>query len=396
MQAIINKLNPFLSSNDVNELELKKQSYKNSSLNKDKIYFFRTSLFSEKSKNIIQRMNSSKKKLIKNINDAIFTHKINPETRVTINKENEKTEKKEIKIGKPSEKVSLVEENPKIQKKEEIPKNNNTDKLNPFNDKNNVNIKVREESNSISVNHRYISNTNIVSGVDLLNKAIKQNNISKSTSHLMSMNANNKNNIQMKNDNKSKTENKNHKITNKGNSQKINYKIINNVKRCKLFTTSNQINYTNRNVNNRSIIGNYTGKIQSIINKPFPNTNLNPIPLSQKELKVSEGNKKIKYKLKSIKNPTKEKNINLNNNNNNKLEASIKYLYDNNTIKKEMKYYKSISKHCNIQSFTILDENYHISRFKLGSYLTKRNNRYHNKNIVSKNKLYINLYKKNE
>ena len=396
MQVIINNFNQFLSPNDVNELELKKQSHKNSSLNKDKIYFFRTSLFSEKSKNIIQRMNSSKKKLIKNNDDAIFRPKINPEARITINQENEKNEKKEIKIDKPTEKVVLLEEKNKIQKKEESPKNNNIDELNPSNYKSDVNIKVRDKSNSIIANNRYNFNTNIISNIDLLNKAIKQNNISKSTSHLMNINANNKYNSQMKNDNKSKTGNKNDKITNKENSQKISYKIINNMKRCKLFTTSNQINNINKNINNKSIIGNYTGKIQSIINKPLPNTNLNPILLSQKELTISKGNKKIKYKLKSIKNQTKEKNINLNNNNNNNLEASLKYLYNNNTIKKEMKYYKSISKHYNIQSFTILDENYHISRYKLGKYLSKRDNRYHNKNVVSEKKLNINLYKRNE
>ena len=395
MQTITNNLNPFLSPHDANELKLKKQSHKNSSLNKDKIYFFRTSLFSEKSKNIIQRMNSSKKKLIKNNDDAIFRPKINPETRITINQENQKNVKKEIKIDKRTEKVVLLEEKPKIQKKEESPKNNNIHELKPSYDKNDVNIKVREKSNSIISNNRYKSNTNIISNIDLLNKAIKQNNISKSTSHLMNINANNKYNSQMKNDNKSKTENKNDKITNKENSQKISYKIINNMKRCKLFTISNQINNINRNNNNRSIIGNYTGKIHSIINKPLPNTNLNPIPLSQKELKISEGNKKIKYKLKSIKSQTKEKNINLNNNNNNNLEASLKYLYNNKSMKKEMKYYKSISKHCNIQSFTILDENYHISRYKLGKYLSKRNNRYHNQNVVKENKLYINLFKKN-
>ena len=301
----INSLNPFLSKEEANEQELKKESRKNSNLSKDKIYFFRTSLFSEKSKNFIQRMNSSGKKLNKN-NEVKIIPKINKETRIAAN---EKNEGKETNIEKSIEKIVFREEKPKIQKREETPNNNKVDNLVSHDDKNDIKIKEKVDANSFIVNNKYNSNTDIISNINLLNNTIKQSNTSKSTSNLMNIDINNKYTCKLKTDNKSKTDNKKDNISNNENCQKINYKIINNMKKSELFTPiSNQIDNINRNVNNKSIVGNYIYNNQSIINNPLPSTNFKPVHLSQnKELKISEGNKKIKYKLKSIKNPTKGK-----------------------------------------------------------------------------------------
>lgn len=387
----INSLNPFLSKEEANEQELKKESRKNSNLSKDKIYFFRTSLFSEKSKNFIQRMNSSGKKLNKN-NEVKIIPKINKETRIAAN---EKNEGKETNIEKSIEKIVFREEKPKIQKREETPNNNKVDNLVSHDDKNDIKIKEKVDANSFIVNNKYNSNTDIISNINLLNNTIKQSNTSKSTSNLMNIDINNKYTCKLKTDNKSKTDNKKDNISNNENCQKINYKIINNMKKSELFTPiSNQIDNINRNVNNKSIVGNYIYNNQSIINNPLPSTNFKPVHLSQnKELKISEGNKKIKYKLKSIKNPTKGK---YNNNNiNNNLAVSLKSICDNKTMKKEMNNYKSISKHCNIQSFSIFNDNYHISRYKLGKYLAKRNIRYQNKNVLSEDKFDIKKFIKN-
>lgn len=392
----INRLSPFLSSNEANEIELKKHSQKNISLDKDKIYFFRTSLFSEKSKNFIQRMNSSHKKLVKN-NIAIIAPKINQDQRQSRQSLHEKKEKVEKIAKKLVEKVELPEEKPKIKKKEYNTIDNNNEKKDISVDKKYINIKIRKDVNNKSVNYRYNSSMNINN--ELSSIAKKQSNTSKSTNNLMNINTNNKNNCLVKIDNKSKTENKMKKENNinNENGQKINYKIFENMKKCKLFSSItsqiDNINNINRNINSRSILGNYACKSKSIVNNPLPNTSLKPKQLSQKkDLKISYYNKKIiKYKLKSIKNPNKENN-NISNNN---LIVSPKSICDNNTMKKEMKYYKSISKHSNIQSLSIFNENYHITRYKLWNYLGKKNNKYRNKNRMSEDRIDQRKYMKN-
>ena len=392
----INRLSPFLSSNEANEIELKKHSQKNISLDKDKIYFFRTSLFSEKSKNFIQRMNSSHKKLVKN-NIAIIALKINQDQRQLRQSLHEKKEKVEKIAKKLVEKVELPEEKPKIKKKEYNTIDNNNEKKDISVDKKYINIKIRKDVNNKSVNYRYNSSMNINN--ELSSIAKKQSNTSKSTNNLMNINTNNKNNCLVKIDNKSKTENKMKKENNinNENGQKINYKIFENMKKCKLFSSItsqiDNINNINRNINSRSILGNYACKSKSIVNNPLPNTSLKPKQLSQKkDLKISYYNKKIiKYKLKSIKNPNKENN-NISNNN---LIVSPKSICDNNTMKKEMKYYKSISKHSNIQSLSIFNENYHITRYKLWNYLGKKNNKYRNKNRMSEDRIDQRKYMKN-
>ena len=57
-----NNLKPFSYSYDKNNLETKTRfRKKNTAISPDKIYFFRTSLFTEKSKNFIQKLNSCEK-----------------------------------------------------------------------------------------------------------------------------------------------------------------------------------------------------------------------------------------------------------------------------------------------------------------------------------------------
>ena len=356
-----NSLNP-----ENNDIEFsKKNKHKLSSLNKDKIYFFKTSLFTEKSKNIILRINSC--------------HDIK-------NKKNEPIEKKVPKLSTDSKasihqkkeqnlKIFLLEDKNRIQKIDEKNHDENNSIKHIQNNNNDSNDKVKKDKDSL-VSIKKNSNTKD-------DKSLNTEKQSTSKTDLININAANKNyNCQLKCDIKSKTENKKENNINNEINQQINYRIVNNIQKCKLFQPlSNAIEIINRN-----FLGDYIAKSQRIIDVQLPKTNKKPMHLTQKkEFKLSNHNKKIKYKLNSIKNLNKEDD------NNNKI-ISFKSIYNNNTMKKEKKLYKSISKLCNIQSFSIFDENYHISRYKLGNYMAKKNNRYHNKNLISEDKICIKKY----
>ena len=378
---------------DENNIEFNKKSkHKNSSLSQDKIYFFRTSLFTEKSKSLIQRMNSCSKKIIKsNVQNDFITPKINQENLATFREKNEKIFLLDNKNK--SKKIEEQINNIKINIKKDIVEDNYSDNKNNSNnnkncDKNNTDKKeesinkIKDINNKNDDNNDRIKHDNIKNN-DLKLSNIKHNNINKSANNIIEINRNN-NIVQMKSDNKSRTENK------KGNNinnkkiflkQKIESKEVAGIKRCKLFSLSNAVNKNNK-INNKCLVGNNIGKSQFIANILFPNANNKTKNLIQKkEKEISNDNYKIKYKLKSKKASLKEKD--------NKNFVSFKFLCDNNTMKKEFKY---IPKQNNIQSFSVFDDNYHISRYKLGNYLVKRNNnRYHNKNVVSEDKINIKL-----
>ena len=78
----INNLKPFSYSNEKNNFESNAHIHKKtSSLSPNKIYFFRTSLFTEKSKNFIIKLNSCEKNKetinSSNITNEVKTPKIN-------------------------------------------------------------------------------------------------------------------------------------------------------------------------------------------------------------------------------------------------------------------------------------------------------------------------------
>ena len=338
----INNLHPFLFSGGKNKYEInKKIQHKSMSLSQDKIYYFRTSLFTEKSKNIILKMNLSHKK----------PTKANETSRIVVSKLN-----KEFKspIRKISEKIYISDNKIKI---------NNNDEKNQGNA--NIDINNKENNDNNNKENQPIKNDNKVKVAK--NSPNNKNNITI-----------NKNNdiIQIKS-NKSKTQDKKDINTNNRTKQNINNKIINDIKKCKLFE-SLPVGMNNQN---KSVIGNDIARNQSVANAYLANAASKQKDISQKkQFKICEYNNKIKYRLKSKKNKIENKNI-----------ISFKSLNENTTLKKELKYLKSITKHSKIQSFSIFDDNYYISRYKLGNYYAKRNNRYNNKNAISEDKININI-----
>lgn len=339
----INNLHPFLFSGGKNKYEInKKIQHKSMSLSQDKIYYFRTSLFTEKSKNIILKMNLSHKK----------PTKANETSRIVVSKLN-----KEFKspIRKISEKIYISDNKIKI---------NNNDEKNQGNA--NIDINNKENNDNNNKENQPIKNDNKVKVAK--NSPNNKNNITI-----------NKNNdiIQIKS-NKSKTQDKKDINTNNRTKQNINNKIINDIKKCKLFE-SLPVGMNNQN---KSVIGNDIARNQSVANAYLANAASKQKDISQKkQFKICEYNNKIKYRLKSKKNKIENKNI-----------ISFKSLNENTTLKKELKYLKSITKHSKIQSFSIFDDNYYISRYKLGNYYAKRNNRYNNKNAISEDKINIKQY----
>ena len=353
-------LKPFLYQSQKNNIDQnKKISQKNTSLSQDKIYFFRTSLFTEKSKNFVQRMNSSYKKYIKNISvNAIISQKKN------------------------SDNISIIPKNDNKDTKIILEENNDSKK----NNERIININAKKDVYNIKNNNiNNVSNINISNNKDKKVYCSLKEKLRKTSNNLINLiNNNNKNND--KNNIKSKTEDKKEKIIIEKCYKKSSI-ILNNIQKCTLFSSlpnvPNVINNINKNINNKSILVNNLAHSQSIINSHLLNVNSKPQNLSQKKQISSVDYKKynnIKYKLKSKYVSNKDNNNNI---------ASIKSIYDNNTMSKELKFFKPLTKHSKIQSFSIFDENYHISRYKLGKYLNKRNNKYHNKNIISEDRIKI-------
>ena len=204
----------------------------------------------------------------------------------------------------------------------------------------------------------------------------------KSYKNLMKVNFNSSNNSEIKKCPNDQKEN----VVNKENYQKNNYKVISDIKRCKLFSTFNNIIINNKNnKNNKSIVSNNQfGQSLSRINDKISNTNTKKKESNKKkELKISDYNKKTMYRLKSRKSIKKnKKNINAN---------SYKSISINdNNIKKDIKGIKSISKYSKIPAISVFDDSCYISKYKLGNYIArKKNNRYDNGNAIGDDKINI-------
>ena len=326
-----------LKSKIENKNRLTHHHFKSTNVSKEKIYYFRTCLFTDKSKNMIQKMNSSQTKTCKDINTKkeIIAPPIRPECR---------TSYKKTPIVYILDKKNENGENIKS-----IEKNKNVA---------NLDCKGKKENRvDDDVNQR----------------------LRKSCKNLMKVNFNSGNNI-----GKTKCQNdKKENVVNKENYQKNNYKVISDIKKCKLFSTINNIIINNKN--NKSIVSNnYIGQSLSKINDKISNSNTKKKESNQnKELKISDYNKKTIYRLKSRKSAKKnKKNINA---------ISYKSININdNNIKKDIKGIKSISKYCKIPSIPVFDESYYISKYKLGNYIVRRkNNRYDNKNAIGDDKINI-------
>ena len=310
-------------------------------------------------------------KKVSNIKEftGIVKPKIKEDSRVLFHKKNEKNDK-----------IVILEDRNKITKIDEKKDGNQTNKSNSkINNKTTIKFKDRNDENNNNTNNKPIINDNI----EKMNK-IKIQIMNKSTNNLINIFSKTKNNnYKITINNKSKTEDKKENKLYNENFQKI---ISIDIKKCKLFTSlPNVIENINRNIskiNNRNILRNFAFKSHSINNAHLPKPTLEANHLLKKKIiKIPEINKKVKYKLKSIKYQKKENDNNKNNN-----ITLIKSICDNNIMKKEIKYYKSMSKYCNFQSFSVNEDNYNITRYKLGNYLSKRNNRYQEKNLISEDK----------
>ena len=323
----------------------------------DKIYFFRTSLFTEKSKDIIQKMNYSQKKINKN-----YVEKKEIETPPIIQES-----KNIIKLKKEQKCVSEDKDKDKATDKEQNDSKNIT--------KNAINIFINYNKNKN--NYNQTNNT-------------KNQIISKSYNSLASIRKCIDNNIIVNKDKRqseNKTENKKEMQQNNESIYKKDSKIINSIKRFKLLSSINN-NIVNKN---KSIIRNNIGENRSIILNSFlvnANTSTRKKLLEQnKQVKILDFNNKTIYRLKSRINSKKKVE--------NKNVVSFKNININN-IQKELNCFKTKTKHSKMESFSIFNENNYILRYKLGNYHAKRYNRYDNKNSISENKKNVKKFIKNE
>jgi hypothetical protein len=310
--------------------------YKSTNISKEKIYYFRTSLFTEKSKKIIQKMNYSQSKLSKDIYDKkeLNTSPITPGCRTSFKK---------------SEKIFIFGNN-----------NENIEK-----------IKTIKNNHFVAYLYKKGKNDNRVD-VDANQKLRK-------SSNLINVNFNNDNNTEIK-----KSQNKiREKELNKEDDQKKNYIIVSDIKKCKLFSNIKNNNVVINNKNNKKNASNkYNGQNQSKFNKSIINTIIKKEVSNQnKQIKVSDYNKKTKCRLKSRKSMKKKKE------NVNAISYKSININNNNNIKKELKEIKFISKYSKILPISIFDKRYYASKSKLGNYNTERkNDRYGSKNAIRNDK----------
>lgn len=357
-----NSLKPFSYSYDKNNLETKtRYRKKNTAISPDKIYFFRTSLFTEKSKNFIQKLNSCEKnKTIFNssmLANEIVTPKIN-----TLNQQIKNSIK--LKKGKFY-----------------------------FFHKNNINKSDIEENQNSSMKEKSDFNRNTI--------------INKSSNDIINQNVVT-NKVNIDNEIKIIAVNKKESNYSKDKPKKVNIDIKNlkKMKKEKAYTPLNNI--LNANNNKKTIVVNYINHNHSLLNLANAHSGQKQILTKDKGEKIGTVHK-IRYRLKSQKSSNKNKNKESRN------IISFGGLY-NQQFKNELKNLKSLNNHYNIKSTSIHDDNYYFSRYKLGNYLAKKyNNRYGsitskfnantNKNvrhslatdekINSKRKSRICLYKKN-
>ena len=315
----INNLKPFSYSNEKNNFESNAHIHKKtSSLSPNKIYFFRTSLFTEKSKNFIIKLNSCEK------------------NKETINSSNITNEVKTPKINTiiQPEKTTIRLKKGKIN----FSQNKNVNKSD-IDEKSNTNLK---EKKDLSRNPIINKSSN-----DLINP----NNIS----HLQ------KGNKSMTMDNK---ESRNNQDKNK--MMNLAIKNLKKMKNEKIFAPLNNI--INTNNNKQTIIVNYINQNHSIIN--LVNANSRPKQLTKDKVPKIETTHKIKYRLKSQKGSSKKAE--------NKNIISFGG-FRNKNLQKDAKNLKAIDKNYNMKSSSILNENFYISRYKLGNYYAKKNNNNNNR-----------------
>ena len=316
-----NNFNPFKYSSKKDNLETHDHFHrKNSSLSPDKIYFFRTSLFTEKSKNFILQMTSFEKN--KTINSSNIIKEVN-------------TPKINTFINPPKTSIKL--------KKGKINFSNNKN-VNKSDIESNDNLNLKEKS---ELSRNPITN--------------------KSSNDLIPQKITNKMNDARK-ENKSMTVDKKESINNQNKNRKklIAIKNLKKVKNEKKITPLNNIINANNN-NEKTLIANYFNQNHSLINLVNAHSKQKQI-ITKNIVPKIETNHKIKYRLKSQKDSkqkTEKKNI-----------ISFKGIKNKN-LEKELKYLKVINNIYNKKS-TIFDENLYISRYKLGYYHGKRNNRYAN------------------
>ena len=316
----INNLKPFSYSNEKNNFESNAHIHKKtSSLSPNKIYFFRTSLFTEKSKNFIIKLNSCEK------------------NKETINSSNITNEVKTPKINTiiQPEKATIRLKKGKIH----------------FSQNKNVNKSDNDEK----------SNTNLKEKKDLSRNPI----INKSSNDLI-----NPNNIShLQKGNKSMTMDNKESRNNQDKNKMMNFAIKNlkKMNKEKIFAPLNNI--INTNNNKQTIIVNYINQNHSIINLVNPNSR--PKQLTKDKVPKIETTHKIKYRLKSKKGSSKKAE--------NKNIISFGG-FRNKNLQKDAKNLKAIDKNYNMKSSSILNENFYISRYKLGNYYAKKvsNNRYGN------------------
>ena len=305
--------------------------YKSTNNSKEKTYYFRTSLFTEKSKKIVQKMNSSQPKMSKDIykKKKLNSSSIKPGCRTSFKK---------------TEKIFIF-------------------------DNNNENI---EKIKSIKNNHFVVYLDKNGKNDNLIDVAVNQR-LRKSNNNLININFNNNNNTEIKKNQSSIRENEFKKEDN----IKKKYIIVSVIKKYKLFSNINNVVINNKN-NKKIISNNYNGQSQSKINDKIINANAKrEVSNQNKQIKKSNYNKKTKYRLKSRKSlKNKKENVNAN---------AISYksinIKNNNNLKKELKGIKSISKYSKILPTTIFDKSNYISKYQLGNYNTERkNDRYGSKN----------------
>ena len=306
---------------------------KNVNLSQDKAYFFRTSLFTEKNKNIIQKMNLSQKKSDK-VNNSLNKIIIKPKPKVVFKIKNKK--------------IYIVKK-----------------------DKNNLNISAIHDNDSISKNINS-KNANIIKNIlnDFKDDKFNNNNDESINSKINMVES--KEEIIIKNENNE-------------NYEENKYKLVNGIKNCKLFSSLSKaiINENNIHKNKEGIGSNYIEHNKSIIIPKISNILPKQKHLNQNKKNIFGLNLRTKFRLKS------EKKIN--NRDRNKNVDSLKCINANN-INKEFKYFKPIFKDNIIQSSLILDENIYFSKNKIRNYFDKRNNRYNN---INENKITIKDYIQN-
>ena len=153
---------------------------------------------------------------------------------------------------------------------------------------------------------------------------------------------------------------------NKNRRVRVAIKNLKKMKNDKIISPLNNIINAN-NTNKQNLISNYFNQNHSLINLVNANSRQKQIITKDIVPKI-ETNHKIKYRLKSQKGPNK--------NGENKNIISFKGIKNKN-LQKDLKYLKIINNNYSKKS-SIFDENLYISRYKLGHYQGKKNQRYGN------------------